>query len=268
MRLMNVLLSVGAVAALASPSLGAVHVLRDRNSVVTVNDGTSAGMSNWVVDGTNHLFQQWFWFRVSGDTNERSLDTLPLLGSFATDTNPFIDNSNDTLSLLYAGDGFTIQPTYILRGGAGSNNSDIGEQIAINNNGNETLRISFFQYCDFDVNGTAGGDTVEILGSLHNTARQSDGTFGMSETVVTPVPSHYEVRAFPSLLNRLNDGSVDNLLDVAGPASGDVAWGFQWDLVIAPGGTVIISKDKGLVPTPGAIGLLAAGGLVGLRRRR
>lgn len=269
MRLPVWLLGVGAVAALGSPAFAAIHVLSDRNSVVRIDDSSPAGMFDWVVDGTDHLFQQWFWLRVGGDTQERSLDTLTLGGVFATDTNPFTDNRADTLSLLYVGNGFEILPTYILRGGQnGSNTSDVAEQIAINNTGRETLHISLFQYCDFDLNGSAGGDTAEIVGSLFNTARQSDGVFGMSEVVVTPVPTRYEVNGFPSILNRLNDGSVTDLANTAGPQSGDMTWAFQWDLVIAPGGTVIISKDKGIIPTPGPAALLALGVAAGLRRKR
>ncbi|MCC6321287.1 MAG: hypothetical protein IT438_07615 [Phycisphaerales bacterium] len=269
MRLSRLLLIAGGIAALASPSFAAIHVLSDRNSVVRVDDATSAGMHDWVVDGTDHLFQQWFWFRVSGDTQERQLNSLPLIGSFATDTNPFHDTRPDTLSLLYAAPGIEIQPTYTLRGGqTNSNASDVGEQIAIHNTGNQTLNISFFQYCDFDINGTPSGDTGEIVGSMFNTARQSDGVFGMSEVVVTPAPSRYEVNTFPNIVTRLDDGLVTDLANTVGPQSGDLTWAFQWDLVIAPGGTVIISKDKGIIPTPGAAALLALGGLVGLRRRR
>ncbi|MFN7021868.1 MAG: hypothetical protein ACK4WH_11145 [Phycisphaerales bacterium] len=48
----------------------AILVLSDRNSVVRIDDSSPAGMFDWVVDGTDHLFQQWLWLRVGGDTAE------------------------------------------------------------------------------------------------------------------------------------------------------------------------------------------------------
>jgi hypothetical protein len=59
--------------------------------------------------------------------------------------------------------------------------------------------------------------TSGIPGPLHNTAIQSDGFMAMSETVVTPQPSHYAVGTFPNILNLLQDGNADTLPDFAGP---------------------------------------------------
>ena len=57
------------------------------------------------------------------------------------------------------------------------------------------------------------------------------------------------------------------LFDAADPAA-DLAWAFRWDFTLEAGDTAQISKLKSIVPTPGAAGLLAMGGLFAARRRR
>lgn len=261
---------IGAIAFAAGSASAVVWQLDDRNSTILVDDASSAGMFNWTVDGVNHMYQQWFWYRV-GNVAESPINSLPLTGAFASDTNPFSDPRQDTLGLRYENAQVRITPTWTLRGGlAGSNHSDVTEAIAIDNLTNAPLSISFFQYSDFDLGGTVQDQSVEIPAPLHNTAGQTDiNGFTTSETVVTPQPSHYEVNFFPNTLNRLNDGLPDVLNDTAGPIGpGDLTWAFQWDLNIPAGGTVIISKDKSIVPAPGDAALLGIAGLALVRRRR
>jgi hypothetical protein len=53
-----------------------------------------------------------------------------------------------------------------------------------------------------------------------------------------------------------------------------MTWAFQWDLLIAPGATVVIDIDKIIqpyqaIPEPSGVALLALGlGAVAIRRRR
>lgn len=262
-----------ALACFAGASNAGITALHDRNTSVNVNDaGTNAGMTDFVVDGVDNLFLQGFWFRTAGMNNEANVGTLALTGTSVTDTNPFVDNRPDTLALQYAGPGFMIEPSWTVRGGSqGSFTGDVLETIIIRNIMTAgPLVISFFQYSDFDLNGSINDTSVEILGPLFNTARQSDGAASLSETVVTPQPTRWQVDNFPNTVNMLNDGVVDNLNNNAGPIGpGDLTWAFQWDFVIPSGGSVSISKDKRVVvPGPGTLGLLALAPVALLRRRR
>jgi hypothetical protein len=175
-----------------------LFTLSDKNSVAQYNTSSQAGVYSWKVDGVEQLAQQWFWFRV-GNNPEASLNTLPIAAEGPTDTN--FDGSPDNLFTRFAGGGFQVETNFKLQGGApGSNSSDMTEQIAITNTGNQPLDFHFFQYSDFDLNGTPGGDTAAFTNP--NTVRQRNGSTEMSETVVTPVPDHREIDFFNSTLAR------------------------------------------------------------------
>lgn len=264
-RVLLLLLAVGVLACVGALDVRADIVLQDANSSATVN--TVNGMISWVVDGRSHLNNQWFWYRVGNAGGEKSIGTLTLSKSFAFDTND--DGVNNGLTLTYKGVGFRLETTYLLTGGeAGTSHSDIAEIIKITNTGSSWLDFHFFQYSDLNLNRDADNDTVEIL--YGQVARQSDVNFGhASETVVTPAPDHFEAGTAASLLGRLSDSSPTTLADFGGPLTGNVAWAFQWDFTIRPGFSAMISKDKALLPAPGAafLGLLGFG-LIGRFRRR
>jgi hypothetical protein len=242
--------------------------LTDLNSTASIDPSSQSGMSNWSVNGTNQLAQQWFWFRTGSTGPESSIDTLPLVGATASDTN--LNPGNDKLVLRYgSASTFFIDVTYTLNG-TPSSGSDMGEQIAITNNSGSPLDFHFFQYTDFDLGGTAAGDTVTLDNA--NTVRQFKGGNVIAETVVTPPPNHYELAFFNATLVKLNDANSSTLSDGAttvGP--GDVTWAFEWDPTINAGQSFQINKDKNLaIPEPGTLSLISAGlaTLVFLRKRR
>lgn len=265
-------LGITAAAFAGDPPPGVGATLFDRGATAGISlSGSAGGMNFLSTDGqTSKLRLQGFWFRTAGMDREFNICTLALTGFFASDTNSFTDNRPDTLAAQFSGPGFNIQPTWTLRGGnAGSGRADILELIAINNTGQTPLVISFFQFSNFVLSTQAGPfDHVEIVGGAHNTAQQSGNAGFLSETVVTPAPSRYSAGDANALLALLENNSVDNLDNNAAFGPGNAAWAYQWDFVIPVGGTVLISKDKSLIPTPGATALLAAGGLVAMRRRR
>jgi hypothetical protein len=210
------------------------------------------------VDVPDVLAQQAFWYRV-GNVAEQSLHTLPIAVQGISDSN--FDGNPDTLFVRYNGAGFQADTHYTLDGGtAGSGSSDMSEQISITNLLGTPLDFHFFQYSDFDL---SPADSLVFTNA--NTVQQSGGTAQLTETVVTPVPSHHEGALFPVTLNRLNDAAPTTLSDTPpigvplGP--GDVTWAYEWDVTIAPGGTFQVSKDKRVsttVPEPTAAGMLVA----------
>lgn len=261
--------------ALVTPADATTFTLTDLNSSAQIHDASQSGMSSWTVNGVNQLAQQWFWFRVGSTGGQSSIETLPLLAAAASDTNG--NGQNDTLFLSYGSTtGLQIDVRYTLRGTA-SSGSDMQEQINITNNSTtSTLDLHFFQYSNFDLNGTPAGDTVSLINA--NTIRQSKTAALISETVTTPAANHYELGLTtdsPNTLFRLNNVNGLTLSDGAttrGP--GDATWAFQWDQSLAPGASLQISKDKNLaIPEPGTSALIitvvtAFAGLTFLRKRR
>lgn len=279
----------------SSVSHAVVVTLSNQNSTAVfhteASDGGELGLNTWSVDGTDQIFQQWFWYRTASQTREWPIDgTGPLAHVSSTSLDLDGDLADDFLVARYR-DGetaitpetFTIEMRYLLTGGsAGSSNSDIVEVIRIQNLGNDPLDFHLFQYVDFDLNANAGDDKVVLTGSPVNTATQSDPINIIGETVVTPPPQRFEADFWPATIDKLNNGGIDDLANTAGPLTGDVAWAFQWDFTggfrIPAGGVAIISKDKnirpgegGIIPEPSTVAL-AGMGLAGLfiaaRRRR
>jgi hypothetical protein len=256
------------VATSASPGYAAV-VLTDHNSTVTIDPESESGTYSWVIDGTDQLYQQWFWYRVGQQDGEHSIDTLGT---------PTVTNPDPTIAIItYSTAQLEVRLTYMLTGGAlGSGQSDLAETIRIWNKGGSAIDFHFFQYSDFDLDGTASGDTLAFCNA--NTVCQVGESTALSETVVTPAPSHHEGAFYPSILSQLSDGAPTTLSDLPalgvtlGP--GDATWAFQWDEVIAAGSTFIISKDKAMreIPEPCALvlwcGLGGLGMLIARRQRR
>ncbi|MBX9790288.1 MAG: PEP-CTERM sorting domain-containing protein [Pirellulales bacterium] len=243
---------------------GPVYGLIDGNSTATwdLTPGAQLGMISWVVDGVQHDYQQWFWYRV-GNTAEASYDTLPLTLSGTSDTN--FNGSPETLFAQYTAASFKTSFTFVLTGGTpGSGASDIAESIKIQNTTGSPLDFHFYQYTDFNLANTPANDSVLIVSN--NLVRQTDGSgVVINETVLTPPATHHEAALVPFTLNRLNDGVATTLNDVAASGPGNVTWAYEWDVVIPAFGSLLISKDKNIhiVPEPSTLllGLFAASAL-------
>ncbi|MBX3415254.1 MAG: PEP-CTERM sorting domain-containing protein [Pirellulales bacterium] len=259
---------------LAPPAQAAPVVLSDTglNSSVTIDPTSQSGISSWVVDGVDHLYQQWFWLRIGSVGGEASLDTLvhnSLTDMIVANTN--FTPGDDTLVARYYDpeplSRFEVELRITLQAGAvGSNSASLTQQITVKNTSGAALPLRLFMFSDFDMNGTVDFDTVNITGG--NTATQSDGeTLIESQIVTTPAPWRYQADDRNDLLMLLNNATpttLDNTATYAGP--GDPAWAFQWNASIPDGGSFIISNSQSvqasfLVPEPATMGVALMGGL-------
>lgn len=251
----------------ATNAHAAIYTLTHDNSSLTVDDSTFNGISSWLVDGTEQLSFQWFYYRVGSTGPESTIDTLNL-----DSADQYRARSLELSYSSISGSDFQVLVDLSLLGGsAGSGVSDLAQNIRITNNSATPLDFHFFQYADFDLNDTNVGDTVEQINA--NTVRQTEGNLVLQETVGTPAPDHVEMANYPETLLRLQDDSITTTLnDNVGPVSGDVTWAWQWDFLIAPGDSAIVSKDLRMqvVPVPAAVWLFVSGlfGLIGVARRR
>ena len=273
-KITGCLLVVFFMLAVTATDQATAYLLSDLNSTVAIDPDSSDGVWNWTVDGSDHMFQQWFWYRIGAVGPEMSIDTLttPLVSV----TNADFDPGDETINIRYDDSRLRIDVSFQLTGGViGSGASDMAEVITITNLTDDfVLDFNFFQYVDFNLNDTIDGDTAWIAtGGGASAAWQTGGGGWVSETTVTS-PSAYEVGIHPSTLDKLVDGDADDLNNTVGPIGPDeVTWAFQWDFDLAPFGSPNsswqLSKDKQLtVPEPVTLSLLGLGGLAGLRHRR
>ena len=133
-----VALTAAVLASSSRMSQAAVISLQNHNSTAVFHteaaDGGELGLNTWNVDGKDHMFQQWFWYRTASQTQENAINgtgALAHVSSTAID----LDGSagDDYLQSDYADnetvitpEKFTVQLRYLLTGGtAGSDTSDI-----------------------------------------------------------------------------------------------------------------------------------------------
>jgi hypothetical protein len=232
--------------------------MTDGNAVV---DGDAAfGLVNWFTDGVDDLFNQDYYYRIGLDPEAQ----ISSIGPGAI--NQIAPN---IVNVAYANATVRVDITYTLIGGApGSGTSEIGEIIRIQNLTNSALDFHLFEYDDFDLAGTAGGDNAMLLNS--STIMQWENlTTAMVGTV--PPFDRWEIASFPTILNKLNDGVPDDLSNGTSPLGpGDMTFAMQWDRTIAAQGTFLMSKNKRIevVPEPATLAALGLGFAALLRRRR
>ena len=251
-------------------------VVTDGNSTITIDPSADSGnassedfMTEWEVDGVDHLFEQSFWFSLNGDTEETAVHSLTLVSA---DTDDVFSATDNAIQIVYsfddgAGTEFTIELIFILTGGlGGSGDSDIAEIITITNTGTEDFTMQFYEYNDFDLDGTSTDGSVEILdpGSI---ALQSDTTV-LQETIVGDVSflTNFQVALQPTIIDELLDAGLDDLSNFQGPLfNDDFEYAFQWEYTLVGGKNdqEILSKDKNIgtleIPEPATLALFGFG---------
>ena len=271
-RLVSICAALAVSGILVLPGRGSAAIvnLSNGDSTATVNLDSSAGMSSWTVNGQNQLAQQWFWFRIGNSGLAQPINTISSANILLQDPNTV--SAEYTSALL----GITLDITYTLTGG-GPGNADISEQIEIINNNVSQLDFHFFQYSDFNLLNTPGGDSVSISGNPtdgYDFALQTKGPTQIAEAVTAPPANEAEAGLTPDTLNSLNTVSGYNLNGTVSIGPGDATWALQWDATIdGNGGMFDLTKDKKLsisiIPEPSTIAVVALGlGAVRLVRRR
>jgi hypothetical protein len=245
-------------------------VLTDQNSTAMVALDSAAGMYHWSVDGQNQLNQQWFYYRVGNSGVAQAINAIS--------PSSYVTYNANEVTATYANAQLSVSINYILSGGlSGSGTASILESISVHNNSDAPLDLHFFQYSDFDLGGTPGGDSIAISGSPgpgFNYVNQTKGP-GMSigEAIVNPFATRAETDNAFNTLTSLTGISGYNLNNNLSSGPGNVTWALQWDANVAIGADFDVFKGKRLaivpIPEPSSLALIALGaGALGLVRRR
>lgn len=257
-------LSILTAAGIAAAQTGAT--ISDGNAVFRIgNAPTTATSTGPTADfrvtgpaGTDHVFQNWWWYRLAGDTRESTFNSS---GGGATSN--FVANFGQ-MTQFYPS--FRADLTWLVES-TGADAGFVRSTVSITNTTSSNITINMFNYFDADMSGTVGGDSAIL--AAPNLMEVVDGTTGVTGQYSAVGADAYQVTAFAVLRGLLANSSVDNLNNSGLPfGPGDFTGGFQWvDIVIEPGFTRSFVSTVS-IPTPGSVALLALAGLAAAARRR
>jgi hypothetical protein len=271
-RVTTCVASLAVVASFFTPSQSQAVVgysLTDGGSTALLDVGSAAGMYHWDLGfGGNQLNQQWFWYRIGGGLAQ----PINAIGTPTVSVNGA--NWIDVTYTSSSGPLFSLTVSYVLTGGGvGSGTALIKENITVLNQSGGTINnFNLFQYSDFNLLGTPGGDSVSINASLDSVI-QTEGSAGIGEVITDPFANRAEAALVNNTLNNLNTVAGYDLNNNLAAGPGDVAWSFQWIADIDNNQELAIVKDKGVritvIPEPSVLALVALSlGLAGTLRRK
>lgn len=198
---------------------------------IEVDPASSMGMQTWEVNrnggALDHMFQEWFWYRVGSTSGELPINSLTANSLTASgnriDLSFGTEQSNDPLHVEV---GYTLSSL-------GTSFSQIDETVTLTNLDSVPRDVHFFMYTDLDLDNTVGDDTATFQSATAFTQRSSQGNITVADVLVTsgPAPSHYQFASYPNLEGLLNDTVATNLNDSPtqiGPNDATHAW--QWDI--------------------------------------
>lgn len=195
--------------------------------------------SNFTGVGTgDYLFEDGWWFRVSGDTQE-SFFPAPTTTTCAAAAGTI------TWSDVSARGLFSATNTLALTSPAAGSGELILTMSITNLSSVNPLVISLFHGADFDVNGSAGTDNATLL-NANNYIGITDTTAGAAQyRAFNPPADAFLVRPFAAttdVFGLLGDTAVNNFDNSGLPATSfDFTGAFQWNLTIPASGTASVS---------------------------
>jgi hypothetical protein len=222
---------LGADPADCPPQLPREFTLTDGDATFTLRGirgertTTSGGLGDYKsLSGTgapDHMFQNWWWYRTDSDTREFALSNLTA----------FEQPQANTVSLTYAEGGLTYEITYTLSD-SGDNQAVVVAQLTIANTTSTPITLNLFNYSDFDMDGSSGGDRAELVRPGYIRVYETN----TAHIVAAETPFAWQIGAFPSVRNLLTDTDIDDLNNSGSPfGPGDFTGAFQWRFTLQGG---------------------------------
>lgn len=225
-------------------------------------------------NGVDHMYQNWWWFRTNLDNYERPLAKLVSSGSGGANVQlVFVEDAGSLANALLITLDYTLT-------GVSSSQAYVNIAWSVRNIYSpvpQPITVDFFAYSDFDLNGTADGDTA--FWPLPVQVVYSEGGTVVDVIASQLSPIGLDIDNYPNLLNLLNDGSVYNVSGlVPSVTPGDMTNVFQWRASLGTGQSLsgVLTKKVTLgtppgpvIPEPGTWALMLSGLMpVALRLRK
>jgi hypothetical protein len=211
--------------------------LTNGNSVVQIDPNSQDGVFSWVVDGSDQMYQHWFWLR-QGTGSQVSFDALGIpLGISATSSNAVIS---------YQPPGLNVMLAFALHGGAGgSAASTLTETISIQNTTNSSASLHVYDYMDLDLAGSGAGDSVSFP-TTNSVMQQGKGVTAI-QSVGGPAPNYWEGSWYAFAFDTINNTNPAVLSDSIIPNQpGDQTFAYQWDVNLPAGQFLMVTLTNSI----------------------
>jgi len=226
----------------------------------------SADFSDGDVDGgSDNVFQNWWWYRITGENMETPFPSLvdglgPDSENYAGDTATL--DWNSSIPLFDATLSINIGDF-----GAGTPGAGVTETMVITNTSTLSYELNVFNYLDANVGGTAGGDSASLLPA--SAMAVFDDTDDAGLLFFGPGATTYRVEPFADLRDALLDGVADDFSDTGLPfGPGDFTGAYQWTMPLSPGETITLTEIISIqVPEPASLMLVSLACLALFARR-
>lgn len=215
------------------------------------------------------LFQNWWWYRVQGDTRERPFGiytdgTRDITGSSSFGGNTFTMNWTATEG---GNPLFTAQWTATLFGNPDPGIATFTYSFQVTNTSGGQLTFNLFNYLDLDVPANSGTNTatgdatsMTVVGTTHFASWNNGGA------------DNFQVTGFATVRGLLANALVDDMNNTGLPfGPGDWTGAVQWVRTLNDGESFTIGGSIAAVPEPTTLalaGLGVAGTLMTVRRAR
>lgn len=200
-------------------------------SATIVYDGPDADgiKATWRVNGVNESLRQGSYVRIGALSQETEL-SAPATESYV----------GDTATWTFTVGGIPITQTVAIAEGGGGSSCQLTKTTTFTNPVAGPISVAFFEYFDFDLGDTFGGDAASVVASPEWIQAQDGGRTGQLRG---PGAVRFEIEEYSNLVAELKDGAATTLdSDTSGYDGSDWTGALEWSETIPALGQLVITS--------------------------